>query len=65
LSHFEEPSVNDYIERLNTFKLLGVLLSSTLFMDAHVNFACQCLSLIGQLKKQGLTIAARQALAVS
>jgi ribonuclease P/MRP protein subunit RPP40 len=73
LRHFEEPTVIDNIERLNTFKLLGVFLSSTLSMDAHVNFiisiACQRLFLIGQLKKQGLPKAARrnvfQALVVS
>jgi hypothetical protein len=36
--HFEESIITDNAERLNTFELLEVFLSSTLSMDAHVKF---------------------------
>ena len=52
LRNLQEPTVTDNIERSNTFKLLGVLLSSSLPMGFHVKYIIsigyQHLFLIGQ-----------------
>jgi hypothetical protein len=62
--HFVEPSLLDNIERVTSFKLLGVLLTNTLSMDKHVNYILslvnQRLYLLNMLKKQGLSGKARE-----
>jgi hypothetical protein len=60
LCNLQEPTVTNNMEHLNTFRLLGVILWSTLLMGFPVNYtisiACQRLFLIGQLKKQRLPL---------
>ena len=52
------------IERVISFKLLGVYLASTLSMENHINYVLllvnQRLYLINQLRKQGLSAKARE-----
>lgn len=52
------------IERVATFKLLGVYIASTLSMETHVNYVLslvnQRLYLINQLRKTGLSAKARE-----
>ena len=52
------------IERVATFKLLGVYIASTLSMETHVNYILslvnQRLYLINQLGKTGLSVKARE-----
>jgi hypothetical protein len=64
LRGFREPSPIANIERLSSFKLLGVYLSSTLSMELHINYTVsivnQRLFLLNNLKRQGLPLAARR-----
>ena len=57
--HFVDPPLLHNIERVTSFKLLGVLLTNTLSMDMHVNHILsvvnQWLFLFNLLKKQGLS----------
>jgi hypothetical protein len=57
--HFVDPPLLDNIERVTSFKLLGVYVTNTLSEEMHVNHILsivnQRLFLLKLLKKQGLS----------
>ena len=62
--HFVDSPLLHNIERVTSYKLIGVLLTNTLSMDMHVNHILsvvnQRLFLLNLLKKQGLSGKARE-----